>query len=103
MAIGICNVSENASGVGITAVPHPITDMSWDGWLYHALLGPLISLTTTEEGQTGLAMIRHEIDSKAMRKLKAQDVTVGVVEVSTEIGTATMTFQARTRILDKLA
>ena len=33
-AIGMCIVSENAFNAGVTAVPHPIADVSWDGWIW---------------------------------------------------------------------
>ena len=102
VAIGICNVTENAFGIGITAVPTPLADMAWNGWLLHMNLGPFISLTTTEETSTGLSMARFEIDSKAMRKTRASDVIIGVIEVGAEQGAATLEFGATTRLLDKL-
>ena len=34
-AFGICIVSEDAFGIGATAVPDPVADAGWDGWLWH--------------------------------------------------------------------
>jgi len=102
VAIGICVVSENAFNAGVGSVPDPVVDVGWDGWLYHANLGPVISLSTTEEGGAGLTMVRHVIDSKAMRKAQATDVTIGVASFETEVGAAILRFTSRTRILDKL-
>ena len=104
VGFGICNVSENAFGVGATAVPSPLDDIGWDGWMWHQLLSPVLGFSVTEGENTGpLSQVRFDIDSKAMRKLKASDVTIGVGQVSGEVGTATLQFIADTRILDKLA
>jgi len=102
VAIGICVVTENAFGIGVTAIPGPLADMGWDGWLYHALLGPLISLRTDPQAVDSLALITHVVDSKAMRKLRDTDGIVGLVEYGVEQGTAVAEFGATTRILTKL-
>ena len=100
-AMGICIVSENAFGVGVTVVPSPITDMAWDGWMYHSSHGHITSLSTTEEHRvTGARVI--PIDTKAMRKIRNTDVICGVLQMGTEVGTATVDFSARTRLLLKL-
>ena len=102
MAVGLCIVSENAFGVGITAVPTPFTDMGWDGWLFHRLHSQIIGLSTTELGVAPTEAFRIELDSKAMRKIRATDVLIGVGELGTEVGAATLAFSAQTRVLDKL-
>jgi len=101
-AVGIGVVSENAFGVGITAVPHPLTDDSWDGWLFHRYMGQMRGSATTELFRFPMEAFRWEIDSKAMRKLKETDVIVGVTELGTLIGAATVIYQADTRMLIKL-
>jgi len=104
MALGFAIVSENAAGIGVTAVPAPLTDVGWDGWFYHKQFGPIQGFSVTESDNTGPAsQIRMEIDSKAMRKGHASDVIVGVLEVAGEVGAATLTFGCATRILSKLA
>ncbi len=81
-AMGICIVTGNAAGVGITAIPKPLTDIDWDGWIWHQLGGHITGLETTEV-QRGFHALRIPIDSKAMRKFKASDVIVGVVQMDT--------------------
>ena len=100
-AIGLGVVSENAFGVGITAVPTPITDSTWDGWLYHRFFGVHRSLAATGAGE-GSSQIRFEVDSKAMRKIPESDALIAVVEM-VEIGTATIDMFFDSRILVKLA
>ena len=103
IAVGMCIVSENAFDAGVTAVPSPITDIGWDGWLYHRLLGQFRGSSTTELGRSPMEAVRIEMDSKAMRKFKQTDVLIGVVELAPETGAATLTFSATTRLLTKLA
>ena len=101
-AVGFCMVTENAAGVGATAVPDPIVDSGWDGWMYYRFLGPLISISTTVTPVDGLSFQQFEIDSKAMRKWKDTDVFMGIFSVGTEQGVAVGEFQANTRLLVKL-
>ncbi len=95
-AFGICIVSENAFGVGVTAVPAPLTDVFWDGWLYH--VQGVAGLVPGNVGGTSAAV---EIDSKAMRKIHFSDVVIGVLEV-VETGTVILTALLQTRLLTKL-
>ena len=103
-AVGICKVTENAAGVGITAVPHPVTDIAWDGWLWYqffSVLSPLGALADDEGAYPAVCSMRYEVDSKAMRKSNLADNFVAVIEV-TEISTAAMTARLDTRILTKI-
>ena len=98
-AFGICVVSENAFGVGVTAMPTPLTDASWNGWLYHHFFNvkvPGAGLIGDRD-----ASVRFTIDSKAMRKVKQTDVIAGVLEV-VEVGTATLNVFVDTRLLTQL-
>ncbi len=99
-AFGMCVVSENAAGIGATAVPHPITDNAWDGWFYHKT-GSLIAFDASVLEQSPGGNDRVVLDSKAMRKIHQTDVIIGVVEV-TELGTATVQFSLTSRLLVKL-
>jgi len=102
-AVGVCNVTENAFGIGVTAVPDPVVDAAWDGWLYHRNLGPIIGLSVTESENTGpLSQVRMEVDSKAMRKQRNTDFTIACVSFQDEVGVATVAFGFQSRILDKL-
>ena len=102
MAVGMCWVSENAAGVGITAIPTPLTDVAWDGWLFHRMHGNITGFSTTELLTGPIDAQRVEIDSKAMRKTRATDVLVGVVELGTETGAASLVFSGVSRILLKI-
>ena len=109
-AVGICKVTEQAAAIGVIAIPGPITDILWDGWLYHRVFSLIAAdpalttggVTAPLQMGAGSASLRLEIDSKAMRKFDALDVQVGIIEV-TEIGVASMRFFANTRVLDKLS
>ena len=101
-AFGMCNVTENAAGIGVTAVPDPQTDVAWDGWFVHEQ-GSLISQGTAIDESSPTLSQRVPIDSKAMRKTHLTDVIVAVLGV-TEIGAGSTMFASLTsRILDKLA
>ena len=102
-AIGFCVVNENAAGIGVTAVPSPLVDISWDGWFYHQLIGGIQGLSVTESENTGpLSQVRLVIDSKVMRKMHQTDAIMVVMEFSGEVGAATVAFAGGTRVLMKL-
>ncbi len=101
-AFGICIVTENAFGVGATAIPGPFTDRSWDGWFVY-FTGSCFVGDVSVQGNNGLSAVsRLVIDSKAMRKFKFSDVMVGVFETVTEVGTAIIRADLMTRVLVKL-
>ncbi len=108
IACGLCVVAENAFDAGVASVPAPLTDISWDGWLWHRLFG-LVSneaigpSAISHAVNTDLSTFRTEIDSKAMRKLKGSDVVIAVFETGAEVGTAVMDVSINTRILSKLS
>ena len=99
-AAGVCIVSENAAGVGATAIPGLLTDIEWNGWLWHQ------SFTIRRAG-SGLtddaAIFRFPVDSKAMRRFKSLDILVAMVEMGTETGTAVVDVSFNSRILLKIA
>ena len=93
--IGTCTLA--AFTIGVTAVPTPITEQNWDGWLYweaFALLG--------ESTADPVASLRSVVDSKAMRKLPEDTVLYAAVQAGTEIGTGTMEIQFDSRVLLKI-
>ena len=98
VGFGMCIVSENAIGVGVTAVPAPIADIAWDGWLWYHLSSPQ-ELDADATVATGNRVV---IDSKAMRKWKQTDVLIAVVETVSEVGTASLEATLNTRTLLKL-
>ena len=98
-AMGIGIVSDAAFAAGITAVPTPITESFWDGWLYHTFLS--IHAMDITFGNQAAAHQRVEVDSKAMRKIAVGETLMAVLEV-VEIGTATFNVFWDSRSLVKL-
>ena len=99
-AIGIGVVDMPAFTVGVTAVPTPITEVEWEGWLWHEFF-QLTSPTVTA-GITSSMAIRHMIDSKAMRKIESDRTVYAAIEM-TEVGDSSITATLGTRMLLKLA
>ena len=101
--MGICKVSDSAFLFGVSAVPSPLTEISWEGWIWHHTGAALVSPSSVEGDVMGpVGSIRIPIDSKAMRKTGTDETICGVVELGTEVGTAIAQFSARTRMLFKL-
>jgi len=93
-ALGAAIVSNDAFAVGVTAVPNPIADMDWDGWLYHRFFD-VFSLSTLAAGDNN-NWVGFEVDSKAMRKVGVNDtlfMSLETVEIGTCVGR--MTFDSR--------
>jgi len=100
-AFGICNITENAAGVGVTAIPDPLVDVAWDGWFVYDT-GWLEAVNNTPIVDVSIGVMhRLMIDSKAMRKVHATDVLTAALGVS-EVGTASMRASLSTRVLAKL-
>jgi len=108
-AFGIAKVTTAAATVGVSAIPTPVTEALWDGWLYHqhiqlisgdAIAGSGVSLAGNQANGT-TAALDLVIDSKAMRKFENLESIVAVMEL-TELGTATMNWMVDTRFLVKL-
>ena len=75
---GTCVVSDQASAIGVTAVPTPITDLGSDLWMCHQLLmGRELSLIDTQ-----FPGAHYSVDSKAMRKVNGDEDFVISVEAS---------------------
>ena len=93
-AIGLCVVSDQASGIGVTAVPTPITDLASDLWFVHQ---PLITDFTfvTGIGIDADGGTNYSIDSKAMRKVNDDEQVIVVVEGSGSGGGAGITIIGR--------
>jgi len=77
-AIGMGVVSAEAFGVGITAVPEPWNDGDWGGWfMWRSFAGRLEFDDASGVVFTDWGL---EIDSKAMRRVKTNEVVVIVAE-----------------------
>ncbi len=102
-ALGICLVSNEAFVVGSAAIPGPLTDSDWDGWIWHDFFHVFSPAATLAAGAgDGAASVRGVIDSKAMRKW-SEGYTLAAKVETVENGTATGEFWADTRVLVKLA
>jgi len=102
-ALGLAIVTAEAGAVGVTAIPSPLTDADWDGWLWHHFFSCLSVTATIADGANAQSVYQHfEIDSKAMRKWTDQQVIVGILETGAEVGTAVMQMNADVRHLVKL-
>jgi len=99
-ALGMGVVSLDAFTVGITAVPDPIADMQWGGWMYHRFFD--VHSSAAFSATDGANKVQFEIDSKAMRKVGQNDLLFLSLE-AVESGTAVMSVCAETRILLKLS
>ena len=103
IGVGIGIVTAAAFAVGVTAVPSPLTEISWEGWMFHELVCGLRGATAVPEwGTAGGAYHRGVIDSKAMRRGGEDMVIFGCVEAEGEQGTVVVQHEARTRMLLKL-
>ncbi len=78
IGMGIAVVSDEASAVGITAVPTPITEMGSNLWLLHTLLFSRESTLTDRSIVGGY----KSVDSKAMRKVEVGQDVILVLETS---------------------
>ena len=97
MGIGI-TTAQAFSDIGITALPHPIDEVDWDGWLFHTFLGVHEGLAAATNGSGN---IDYEVDSKAMRKLTENMVIFAAIQV-VEIGVSTAKVHFDSRCLFKL-
>ena len=100
-ALGIGIVTADAFAVGITAMPSPVDDIDWEGWMYYSLFSMINPLAATANSQDNL-VIRKEIDSKAMRKIGVNEIIFAGIEV-TEVGASGLEARLATRMLVKLS
>jgi len=99
-ALGIGIVTDDAFAIGVTAVPDPIDDMEWDGWLYHRFWD-IHSRGTFSNDDGHINAVSFEVDSKAMRKMTEGDTLFAIVQV-VEAATATGSIWFDSRALFKL-
>ena len=97
-AFGIGVVTSAAFAAGVAALPTPVTEIDWDGWMYHTFIS--VHESSADEPGSGASHQRIEIDSKAMRKMDGDVTLVGVLDV-VEIGTAVGALFFDSRVLIK--
>jgi len=102
VTVGIGIVSFEAFTAGAGSMPSPISDPDWPGWIYYENLGAFVGLETTEVARGPMGAARVVIDTKAMRKIGINEIVFGAVAATAEVGTATLSFVMRTRMLAKL-
>ena len=95
-ALGIGVVTSSAAAVGVGSIPTPLTEAGWDGWLLHKYFAAHASVAAQGPG----GVVSAELDSKAMRKMTADDRLVFVSEVI-EKGAASASLLFRARVLSK--
>ncbi len=81
-ALGFMVVREQARAAGITAIPTPITEEFDDGFFVHQFFHAGIRVATgTQAGQIAApGWSTYEFDSRAMRKVNADDAIVVTLE-----------------------
>ena len=101
-AVGIGIVNSQAFATGIGAMPTPVTEVDWPGWMWHSFFN-LRGITALEaDGSNAMGVVqRMLIDSKAMRKMGDEEVLFGAIE-GTLSGGGTLELQADSRLLAKL-
>jgi len=108
-AFGIGKATLQAGNIGITALPTPLDEEDWDGWLYHRYFSVMAAdqivganaATNNANQNPQSAALRVEVDSKAMRKLPENNILFGALQVL-EVGTSTMAMHFNSRMLLKL-
>ncbi len=91
-SFGVQVVTDNATAIGITAVPQPDTDTDNDFFVYQSLIHSTIFLSSI--GLQTPAQTQFVIDSKAMRKVGPGDDIAMTTELSTASG-AVLVVQGR--------
>ena len=98
VAFGMAVVSDQASAVGVTAVPTPATDLGSDLWFVLQLMyADESNLTDCTRGGTNMT-----VDSKAMRKVDIGQDLVVVAELVTSAGGGGASFVSGGRMLVKV-
>ncbi len=95
---GGCVVSDQASAIGVTAVPTPFTDHDSDLWYWiETLFGTLVVTTDISRYIDGSRLDRT-FDSKAARKVDIGQDVITVVEITDLSSGAIITHHDRTLV-----
>ena len=102
VGVGLGVYASDAFAAGAASMPGPLSDAGWD-WVYHKLFmfGP--AFTATETGDSIVDNIQMEVDSKAMRKLKDNQVLGWMFELIVISGGGTVDIAVTARHLFKLS
>ena len=83
VAMGLAVVSDQATAIGVTAVPTPFTDLFSDLWFLHQITAGNFTFVSGI-GFDPVGGIEKDIDSKAMRKVEDGQDLVFVLENSAQ-------------------
>ena len=100
-AIGIGVVNSEAFAVGAAAMLMPVTERSWNGWIYWSPIQLATLSANVATDREGFYSQTIPIDTKAMRKLDIGDTIYAAVEFS-ESGTIVANHFMDSRMLLKL-
>ena len=84
---GLIMASAEAAAAGAASIPDPASDLNAP-WIWHGFMH-LMRTATTETESFGLASYRLQVDSKAMRKIKANQSLVFAVSPQNLAGSET--------------
>ena len=102
IGVGLCIQAEQAVAAGATALPRPLTDIDWDGWLWHSVFSCVARGLQVVPNNQGPASNRIVIDGKAMRKWKETDLMIAMIETTDELNVGDIRSILNTRLLVKL-
>ena len=97
--LGIGIASFDAFSAGIASLPTPQGDRDWGGWLWFHAGAAIVGNETTELFRGPMSAVRIQIDTKAMRKMSANEIIFGAISLVNEVGAAELDFVASTRML----
>ena len=75
-AFGLCVVTQQATAIGVTAVPSPYTDQDSDVWFVHQFWAAAWKFNTSGAASPTV----YQFDSKAMRKVEDGQDLISVFE-----------------------
>jgi len=99
LSYGACIIQKQALAAGIGSIPTPLTDVGWDGWFVHGYFN--VGGATSGVIDSPLGIERHQVDSKAMRKVGGDEAIIFVIEPTNVLGTEAITFWGAFRMLFK--
>ncbi len=100
VACGLVAVSLEAITAGAASMPSPLTQPE-TSFLWHSLftLGPSIAAESVQDNALGMNTMRVEIDSKAQRILRPDQVVALIWDAAIRSGAPTASFHAAARNL----
>jgi len=97
VALGCCVVSDQASAIGVTAVPTPFTDLGSDLWFVHEILASSFEILSAVGVETATGVFAR-VDSKAMRRVEEGQDVLTVIENSSLGSGSSVNFAGRSLI-----